>query len=190
MKTEEIVKYAALAFGGYMLYIWLRDNCYLAQFGMAGSSGCYQTASGWQMGAPPVATGVSAPPAQTTTAPGTQQAVGQPPTNTAPPATTYVQPTPQPVTPSQTQIQNSASLGDASAIALSDQAGLRYTADQWNFIRHSADPSQPLTETDLFPVGNRGYMMSASEYINARHSANLSGLHGAYHMMRGMGWTQ
>jgi hypothetical protein len=91
------------------------------------------------------------------------------------------------VTPNQTQIQNSASLGDASAIALSDQAGLRYTADQWNFIRNSADPSQPMTSVDLFPAGNRSYLMLASEYIGARQHAGLSGLHGFYPQMAGMG---
>ncbi len=259
MKTEEVFKYAILAIGGYMLYKWLADNCYLAQFGIAGANGCIQTASGWQIGTVSAAAPVGTQP-PVTAAPGTQQSVGQPPaTVVTPPAgltpaqAAAATAAAQTVTPSQLtaaatqllsqaqqlrsvaaqvgqtspmyqtyiseaqvveaqaaamqnaaatgssttiaptqdalkQIQNAASLGDATSIALADQNQIRYNADQWNYIRVSAGGSS--TSVDLFPAGNRGYLMLASEYIAARRSAGLSGLHGSYAAMRGMGgWT-
>lgn len=247
MKTEEVIKYLALAVGGYLLYKWLADNCYLSQFGITGQYAC-QNGQPIVGVAPGSTTGVvTSPTQQTATAPTgtTASTVTAPPVGLTPAQAAAAQTAAQTASSSQlttaaqqllaqaaqlrsvaaqlgqsnpqyasliaeaqsveaqaasfnsaaanggsttvaptqdtlTAIQNAASLGDPTSIALSDQDGIRYTADQWNYIRVSAGGDA--TNVDLFPTGNRGYLMLASEYIRARQQANLSGLHGLYGM--------
>lgn len=53
-------------------------------------------------------------------------------------------------------------------------AAVRLTSDQWNYYRGQGGGDVP--NVDLFPEGNRGYLMSIDEYLEARRSHGLSGL--------------
>lgn len=69
-----------------------------------------------------------------------------------------------------------AAMGDVAAVAITDSRNIKYTADEWNFFR--AEGGGGTTTQDLFPEGDRGYKMLASEYLRRRLQAGLSGLLG------------
>lgn len=74
------------------------------------------------------------------------------------------------------ELAKKAANGDAAAIAELESRGMRYNADQWSWYRASGGGG--VTTVDLFPDGDRGYLMSASEYLERRQAAGLSGLGG------------
>lgn len=67
-----------------------------------------------------------------------------------------------------------AANGDAASIVYADSMGLKFNSDQWNWYRWAGSGVQ--TTTDLFPAGDRGALMTASEYLARRAAAGLSGL--------------
>jgi len=69
------------------------------------------------------------------------------------------------------EIIRRAAGGDAEAVRVADKGGVRFNADQWNWFRQQ-DTGQETT-TDLFPEGNRGALMTASEYLERRIAAGL-----------------
>jgi hypothetical protein len=50
----------------------------------------------------------------------------------------------------------------------------KMTADEWNWYREQATGAA--TTVDLFPAGNRGALMTAAQYHDARAAAGLAGL--------------
>lgn len=67
-----------------------------------------------------------------------------------------------------------AASGNASAIQESIRRGLKQNADQWNWHHNKA--TGQTTTTDLFPDGDRGFLMDANEYRQRRQSAGLGGI--------------
>lgn len=146
-------------------------------------------------GTTPVASG--APPTTGTTPSGAQVTNGtnNPPAgggNNTPPTATppaYVTPPPVtagPVNTGATPISGgsntnaliiAAAGGDRTKASILNGIGVRLTADEWNWYR-SQNPGKGDTTADLFPEGNRGYAMSASEYLDRRATAGLSGMGG------------
>lgn len=108
---------------------------------------------------------VSTTPAPSTTPASTAPVVNQPTPSTAPAATT-----------DRDAIARLAAAGNASAVAQAEQLGIRYNADQWNWLRAAGGGGQ--TTTDLFPPEDRGYQMGAMEYLSRRQAAGLSGVGG------------
>lgn len=72
------------------------------------------------------------------------------------------------------QIAIKAAKGDQTAIAKSIALGMKFSADVWNFYNGGT------TTVDLFPEGDRGFLMNAEEYWQRRRAAGLSGIR--------MGW--
>ena len=120
----------------------------------------------------------TAPPPGGTTAPPGGTAGGSGGTTT-PPATTP----PPGQEPGASQPGPGASIASCTVSLLTlatlapdkaDVAGnCLLTADQWNYYRNASHPSDPPQSTDLFPVGNRGYLMTAAEYHQRRAAAGL-----------------
>lgn len=68
----------------------------------------------------------------------------------------------------------SAAGGDRSRAAILNGLGVQLTADVWNDYRRQS--GKPQITADLFPDGNRGFVMTASEYLDRVQNAGL----GAY----------
>ena len=81
-------------------------------------------------------------------------------------------------------IERAAAGSMADAQTLSSSAwNKRMSADEWNWYR--AKKTGVETTVDLFPPGNRGYQMTAVEYLAARAAAGLSGLAGLGEILSG-----
>jgi hypothetical protein len=64
-----------------------------------------------------------------------------------------------------------AANGDAAAVGQVDALGWKVTADEWNYYRLAGGGGA--TTVDLFPVDNRGALMSAAAYLARREGAGL-----------------
>ena len=137
---EKVIKYAAIAVGGYLLYTWLRDNGYLAQFGMG----------------PAQQPALITPQGQTQlqlTAPVTPTVNQYPsvfvqPTQPVTPAyqaSPQQAPPPQPLAPSNTALKNQILAAAAGDPNFATGTG---SAWQWNFYRNYVGAT-PLTDAQF-----------------------------------------
>lgn len=113
--------------------------------------------------------GGSAPmPRESTVTPG----VVTPGTRPTTPGTRPTTPVTQPAQPPQLPVQPNegmlvfAALGEPSAVSVVRAAGTKLTSDQWNYYRSRGGGDVPTI--DLFPEGNRGYLMDIDYYLAAR----------------------
>jgi hypothetical protein len=117
-------------------------------------------------------------PTEPTTTPSPTQLVSQPGTG-QPAVTTPNQPTPAtapPVSTDREAVARLAATGNPSAVQQAESLGIKYNSDQWNWMRAAGGGGQ--TTTDLFPPGDRGYVMTVGEYLGRRQAAGLSGIGG------------
>lgn len=124
-------------------------------------------------------TGIKLPGGAQVTPPPAGTKAPPPGDTTAPPPTTN---TNTPPAVSEAVIKRAAG-GDAEAVKLTDAAGIKFNADEWNWYRE-AETGQ-VTEADLFPPENRAAKMTASEYLQRRVTAGL----GAIVYGRKLGWA-
>lgn len=62
--------------------------------------------------------------------------------------------------------------GDVNAAIACGRRDFTFNSDQWNWFRWQENGDE--TTTDLFPEHDRGYLMTATEYLNRRVAARLA----------------
>lgn len=152
-----------LKWGAIGLTIW-----YVA--GKMGLLGEAQTVSQPYVGADGVPLAATQPATQATAATNGDAQTAQPVTQpvTVPGATDWRQ------VPEATLI---AAATDALVAAQMPEA-VKMNSDQWNWFRDKGGMSIPTVQ--MFPTGNRNYIMSAAEYHQIMNSGGLSGFNGWY----------
>lgn len=155
MNKQDLIKYAALAVGAYLIYKYV-----FADGGLFGSTpGQLPAGNGTQPPAPPP--GPSGQPADT-----------MPPATTAPP----YQPPPPPSTSTMERIPDETlhrqKLASNFDYAKAHGAGLKLSADQWNYYRQQIGGAI----RDAGELADRGQLMTAPQYIGWLTGTTLSGL--------------
>lgn len=97
-----------------------------------------------------------------------------------PPAAPFVQPDVSAGMPDDALLREVAGLAYTPANVIQAAArvpAFRMTSDQWKFYR-TLSTGVPSAQTDIFPIGDRGYLMTAVEFLEAMHSHGLAGFGG------------
>lgn len=156
MSGKDLLKYVAFGLGGYIIYEELTNPNFSISNLFGGLFGSTQPAV-------QPAVNVAGQPQVVTT-----------PTVTAPVAATVTSPaTVAPVTQPTAVISFSALQKTAQAAASAGESST-LTADQWNY--YYSKVTGVTQSTDLFPVGNRGALLTIDQYAAARQQAGLTGL--------------
>lgn len=170
--NSKLLTYGALGIGAYWLYSKFADGGFVIPGMQVPAPGNNTQPAG---AAPPMSQANQATPN-----PGyamqTPQQQQQAPQGTNPIVPAPVTVAPEPLAPpivSGARLEARAAYGESSAIQAADAAGIRLNFDQWNYYR--AESGKPQITVDLFPEGNRGVLVLASEYQNRLRQVGLSG---------------
>lgn len=148
MKKEQLIKWALIAAAAYLVYRYVLKDGLLDQLLGTGARPVTPSPGEFPAAPPQVTPPVTQPPAQP----------------------------PPPVQVSDADLAAAASGQTGEALARVLVSGVKLTSDQWNYYRAMGGGSVP--NVDLFPEGNRGYLMTLQEYLQARLSRGLTGLGG------------
>jgi hypothetical protein len=188
MNTKDILKYAAFAVGAYMLYRYAKDAGWLGKLLPSPAVTPDQkaieaaAAAAKKKAEEDAAAGkITADQLAALKAQIERQAAELKALASAPAAGSKVSERAPDVAPAPVeQVIIAAANGDSGSIQVVRMTNVRFNSDQWNYYRTLGGGDVPVV--DLFPPGNREYLMSIDEYLAARAREGLSGL--------GAGWQQ
>jgi hypothetical protein len=186
MNTKDILKYAAFAVAGYLVYRYARDAGWFTSLGLTPAAPTPTTTPVTTI-TPAVTTTpvvVTAPPATTTTTPPVAETNDQIMAEAAPSGSSLRLYLIQEAAMNKTSLPMPAGSGTYNPVAVVRGLGLKYNSDGWNYYRAQGGGDVP--NVDLFPEGNRDYQMTIDEYLQARTAHSLSGLSAGWHQLAHM----